>query len=60
MDKTTKTKTAYTPPQAEVTQVSIEGSIAQATETSFQFMVNEFELDTTPQQPYDGDVWLWL
>jgi predicted Rossmann-fold nucleotide-binding protein len=51
-----KTDTNYEPPKAEVMQVVTEGVIAQSIE--FTGTLPDWEEDKTPNNQYDGDIWV--
>jgi hypothetical protein len=51
-----KTDTNYEPPKVEVMQVVTEGVIAQSIE--FSGTLDDWKPDQTPDNQYDGDIWV--
>jgi hypothetical protein len=49
-------KKVYEAPVLEVTQVVIERTIAES--GVFRVSLDEWEVDTTPDASYDGDIWM--
>ena len=49
-------KKTYEPPSLEITQVETEGTIADS--GTYRVELQDWMKDTTPDAPYDGDIWL--
>jgi len=51
-------KKKYEPPRLEVTLVETECNIAES--GNYRVVLQDWQQDTTPDAPYDGDIWLNL
>ena len=51
-----KAKKNYESPILEVTQVETESTIADS--GTYRVELEDWKMNTTPDAPYDGDIWL--
>ena len=55
MKEIVQTKVIYSSPEVDVVNIATEGPVAASATPAVT--ITDWTQDTTPPQPYDGDIW---